>query len=206
LAAAAAAATATDAGDLPVSASVPAVVIDDEKEPITSAAVSPSSVTAAAAETDDSNDSDDSSDSDGSSEIAAIEGNAEDQQASVVAATRTTAATAAAKGALRAVTAAAVTEHEQQQQQFVASVKNAHAAKAKPVFHSDEDVFEVEELLRKRIVRGQTQYFVRWKGFDATYNTWEPEANVLFDLNKISTAVPQVPSKRKQKYFGTLKS
>ena len=42
--------------------------------------------------------------------------------------------------------------------------------------NEDEEVFKVEKLLRKRIVRKQVQYFVKWLGYDET--SWEPEDNI----------------------------
>jgi Chromo (CHRromatin Organisation MOdifier) domain len=38
--------------------------------------------------------------------------------------------------------------------------------------------FEVEKLIDKRIQKGQTQYRVRWKGFDEKDDTWEPRKNL----------------------------
>ena len=34
------------------------------------------------------------------------------------------------------------------------------------------DVFRVEKVLKRRKVRGRNQLFVKWKGFDDTYNSW----------------------------------
>ena len=50
----------------------------------------------------------------------------------------------------------------------------------------DEDVYEVEEILDKRIERGssrlgtvnQLKYLIKWKGYDDSYNTWERVENL----------------------------
>ncbi len=38
--------------------------------------------------------------------------------------------------------------------------------------------FEVDRLLDRRVVRGQEQYLVRWKGYGAHEDTWEPTCNL----------------------------
>ena len=43
----------------------------------------------------------------------------------------------------------------------------------------DSDIYTVELILKKRIVRGQTQYFVKWDGYPHSDNTWEPEEHIL---------------------------
>ena len=42
----------------------------------------------------------------------------------------------------------------------------------------DTVVFRIEKVLRKRKYRGKNQIFVKWKGFNDTYNEWIDEANV----------------------------
>lgn len=40
--------------------------------------------------------------------------------------------------------------------------------------NEDRD-YEVEMILESQIRDGQTWYFIKWKGFDETWNSWEPE-------------------------------
>ncbi|XP_028267471.1 E3 SUMO-protein ligase CBX4 [Parambassis ranga] len=42
-----------------------------------------------------------------------------------------------------------------------------------------EHVFAVEEIEKKRIRKGKTEYLVKWRGWSSKYNTWEPEENIL---------------------------
>jgi hypothetical protein len=41
------------------------------------------------------------------------------------------------------------------------------------------DVFRIERVLRRRKVRGREQIFVKWKGFDDSYNSWVTLENVV---------------------------
>jgi len=43
---------------------------------------------------------------------------------------------------------------------------------------SEEEIYEVERIVRRRKKRGVWMYRVKWKGFDAKENTWEPEENL----------------------------
>jgi hypothetical protein len=40
-----------------------------------------------------------------------------------------------------------------------------------------EEVWEVEEILGKRIQKGQVQYLLRWKGYDDSWDTWTPASD-----------------------------
>ena len=40
-------------------------------------------------------------------------------------------------------------------------------------------VYIVEALLKRRAKKGQTEFLVKWKGYNHRYNTWEPAANIL---------------------------
>ena len=40
------------------------------------------------------------------------------------------------------------------------------------------DLFRIEKVLKKRKHRGKKEVFVKWKGFDDSYNSWVSESNV----------------------------
>jgi len=47
-----------------------------------------------------------------------------------------------------------------------------------PLPEPEEEEYEVEKVVNKRIVKGQIQYLIKWKGFNETDNTWEPKENL----------------------------
>jgi hypothetical protein len=50
----------------------------------------------------------------------------------------------------------------------------------------DQEEFEVEAIVGKRMVRGQPQYLVRWKGYGQFDDTWEPASNLGNARRKIA--------------------
>ncbi|KAI3996412.1 hypothetical protein MKX01_021651 [Papaver californicum] len=42
----------------------------------------------------------------------------------------------------------------------------------------DEGFYEIEDVRRKRVRKGQTQYLIKWRGWPETANTWEPIENL----------------------------
>ncbi|XP_010943388.1 probable chromo domain-containing protein LHP1 isoform X2 [Elaeis guineensis] len=41
-----------------------------------------------------------------------------------------------------------------------------------------EDFYEIEDIRKKRVRKGQVQYLIKWRGWPETANTWEPYDNV----------------------------
>ena len=43
----------------------------------------------------------------------------------------------------------------------------------------EEEEYEVERILNKRIKKGKVEYLVKWKDWSSKYNSWEPEKNIF---------------------------
>lgn len=50
------------------------------------------------------------------------------------------------------------------------------------LFQSGDDLYAVEAIVGERTVRGKKEYKIRWSGFDATHDSWEPEENFSVGL------------------------
>ena len=67
--------------------------------------------------------------------------------------------------------------------------KNAKLATSVPI---DEDMtnneYDIEHVLKQKIIRGKPYYLIKWLGYDESENSWEPETNLsataLSDLKK----------------------
>jgi hypothetical protein len=59
--------------------------------------------------------------------------------------------------------------------------EQSRAAQPAPIFE-DDNQWRVETLLAKRVVRGTTQYLVRWEGFGPEDDSWVPSRDISKDL------------------------
>lgn len=47
----------------------------------------------------------------------------------------------------------------------------------KPTEKANDGFYDIEEILKEKTVKKEVQYFVKWKGYDATQNSWVPESS-----------------------------
>ncbi|XP_078050916.1 suppressor of variegation 3-9 isoform X2 [Augochlora pura] len=47
------------------------------------------------------------------------------------------------------------------------------------VSHSENDLWEVESILGKKEINGQSTYLIKWKNWSNKFNSWEPESNLI---------------------------
>jgi hypothetical protein len=59
---------------------------------------------------------------------------------------------------------------------------------------SDSQHFEVEAIINNKKVTGTDHYLVRWRGYDSTYDTWEP-AHTFDDISPIQEYWKRVQEK-----------
>lgn len=52
---------------------------------------------------------------------------------------------------------------------------------------SDDKLYIVESILKKRVRKGREEYLVKWKGWNHKHNTWEPKDNI-FPVSSKSSA------------------
>ncbi|KAI4291009.1 chromobox protein 3 [Pancytospora philotis] len=73
---------------------------------------------------------------------------------------------------------------------------------------SEEDIYEIETIVKDRVVNGRKQYYIKWVGYSDENNTWEDEANILsnelkaeYEASKREAKEKKSPAKRLTKKF-----
>ena len=57
---------------------------------------------------------------------------------------------------------------------------------------ADCQEYTIEALLSKRVnTNGTNEYLVKWEGYGPEFSTWEPESNLLDNINHFSPAIEQ---------------
>ena len=56
--------------------------------------------------------------------------------------------------------------------------------------------FTVEKIVKKRVVDGRVEYFLKWAGYPETENTWEPHDNL--DCEDLIEAFEKMRSEQNQ--------
>jgi len=67
----------------------------------------------------------------------------------------------------------------------------------KLVIIKEEEKFEVEKILNKRIVRGKEKFLVQWKGYTAEGGTWESREN----LKNMKELVKEFKREYEEEYY-----
>lgn len=81
---------------------------------------------------------------------------------------------------------------------------NESTARPAPAGKADDEQFEVERIVDRRMadldsVEGATwEYLVKWKGYSATDNTWEPDLSLLADVPEMVSAFVAEQQRKQQ--------
>ena len=47
---------------------------------------------------------------------------------------------------------------------------------------TEEQMYEVDAIVDKKVRKGKVKYFVKWTGYDSSQNTWEPKEHLPIDM------------------------
>lgn len=72
---------------------------------------------------------------------------------------------------------------------------------AKLLAKNESGEYEVEKIMDSKILKGKTKYLIRWKGWDSSDDTWEPEETLNCPelIRKFKKAKKPAPKSKKRK-------
>ena len=53
-----------------------------------------------------------------------------------------------------------------------------YEAELQSVIKEDDDIYRVEKILKSRTRNGVKEYFIKWKGYDSSFNSWVPKNDI----------------------------
>ena len=42
-----------------------------------------------------------------------------------------------------------------------------------------DETFDIDQIIKTKVVNKKTQYFVSWKGYPASFNSWVPKESII---------------------------
>jgi hypothetical protein len=58
-------------------------------------------------------------------------------------------------------------------------------SKEKPLFETEDNRFQVEKLVNRKLEDGKIYYLVKWKNYSSKNNTWELKSDLIHDIPRL---------------------
>ena len=69
---------------------------------------------------------------------------------------------------------------------IIPSNENVSVPQGVPVFKEESEYFEVEQIIKYKILpKNKIMLLIKWNGYDATNNTWEPLQTFYHDASEL---------------------
>ena len=64
---------------------------------------------------------------------------------------------------------------------------------------NSEKEYEIEKILKRKIKNGESFYYIKWKNFDDSFNSWEPEINLEHSKKALNLFLKSQKLKKRKK-------